>query len=191
MITSTHYRSLPGSLAVDLPIRLHEAPSSDIAMRRLTVAAILASALSAPPAIVYALFVIGEADYSSIGSAIYRFAAIGVAVIAIGTLLSKKLLPFLFRKLSRQRTITISDSHVSVREETLFGVREWREPLNDYAGLERHVYDTIDGSRQELVLSHPEPSRRVAVWVGDTVPDALITGFETILSRSTVRSRDE
>lgn len=187
MITSTHYRTLPEFHEAQLPIRLHEMPVADQSVRNALTWAALAMLLMAPVAIVYGIFVLGQANFSSIPTIIYVAAVAVLLVLLISSLSLKSILARLVRKLGRRRVVTINETLVMVREESLFGSSEWREPLAQYHGVKR---TNVHGQRQKLLLSHPDPKRQVAVWIGRRIPDSLVAGYQALLKRS-VPSGDE
>ncbi len=184
MITSTHYRSLPDFCDRQLPIRLHQAPSASNVLQSCAWAGAIAVLLIASPAVVYAIFMLGEADFASLTDSAYHVVAISLAVILMASLFAKDIFARIVRHTGCRRIITINATQVTVREETLFGSREWREPLAGYCGVEHQERATANGWQHRLVLSHPQPERQVLVWVGDQVPDVVVAGYQSLLSRS-------
>lgn len=185
MITSTHYRNLQQFSGRRLPIRLHEQPTGHDIIRRMSCVAAIAAALIAPPAVVYALFMLGEANFSSLTDTTYRLIAVFVSVLILASLFARALFRWFVHHTGRRRIITINETQVTVREKTLFGTSEWREPLASYRGVERQEKVIANGYQHSLVLSHANLDRQVPVWVGDQIPDALVAGYQALLLRST------
>ena len=187
MISSTHYQSLPNFSDRQLPIRLHERPSEDDTTQRIVFVGAIAAALVAPPTVVYALFMLGEANFSSLSGADYRPIAVSLSLLILASTFAKALFAWLLGCVGRRRIITINETQVTVREKTLFGTSEWCEPLAKYRGIEREDSDTAGGWQQRLVLTHPDRNRQVPLWIGDHIPDSLVSGYRSLLSRSARR----
>lgn len=185
MITSTHYRYLPSFPDRQLPIRLHERPTNNDLVRRVLGVSAIVFALIAPPTVVYALFILAEANFSSLTDSAYRLIAVLLSLLILISFFARALLRWFMRRTGRHRIITINENQVTVREKTMFGTTEWSEPLAGYRCVKQEEKITVDGLQQSLVLSHPKPDRQVPVWVGDKVPDALVTGYQSLLARST------
>lgn len=181
MITSTHYRMLPEFHETQLPIRLHERSVADRAVRGMLTVMSVAVLMVVPAVIVCGLFVLGQADFSTITTTMY---AGGVAILLVLLLPSLTLGSAAARKvrqLSRRRVVTINESQVIVREESLFGSSEWWEPLSRFKGVKSVG---TRGGRQKLLLAHPDSEKEVVVWIGQQIPEALVAGYEALLGRS-------
>ena len=187
MISSTHYQNLPSFSDRQLPIRLHERPSSDDTAQQIACIGAIATALMAPPAVIYALFMLGEANFSSLDSDAYRPVAVSLSLFILVSAFAKTLFAWVLGCVGRRRIITINETQVTVREKTLFGTSEWCEPLARYGAVEREESATAGGWQQRLVLSHPDPNRRILVWSGEHIPDSLVSGYRSLLSRSARR----
>lgn len=184
MITSTHYHSLPHFPENDLPIRLHEGPSNGGILRSVSLGAALTILLVAPPAIIYLVFLLVEADFSSLSETSYRHAAAFMAVVATIAAFGKRFSMEVLQRTGRHRTTTINQHQVTVRERSLFGNKEWSEPLSDYSGVRSQTRVTAKGRQEELILSHPQSNRQVSLWIGEEVPNTLVAGYKALLSRS-------
>ena len=83
----------------------------------------------------------------------------------------------LLARVNGRRKVEISRSIVAVRDEKLFGIKTWMSPLSAYKGITHRVRASLSGSRHELVLVHPDPSRSVLLMVSEYISDSEIQRF--------------
>lgn len=73
------------------------------------------------------------------------------------------------RRISSHRQLTINHSRVTVCETSLLSKSIWCEPLNSYLGLAHHVRASLSGTRHELLLIHPNPTRSLLLRTADKI----------------------
>jgi hypothetical protein len=98
--------------------------------------------------------------------------------IALAFLMTGGLLAFAVRRLAARlmRSVRIEIDSESVRVATawLLGTQRWQAPLASFAGVSHRVRSTLNGTRHELVLVHPQPARSVLIEIAPRIGDAHI-----------------
>lgn len=79
------------------------------------------------------------------------------------------------------RTVTIARDAISVRDEGPFGQKSWRQPLGAYRGIAHHVRSSLSGTRHELLLIHPDPTRTLLLRAADKISQAEIDELTVLL----------
>lgn len=74
-----------------------------------------------------------------------------------------------FARLGRSQTIKISDDSVEVEEKTVIGKNAWTIPLAEFTGISHHVRTNLSGTRQELILVHPQTSKSLLLQMGENI----------------------
>ena len=183
MIESVHY-SLGDRLGdLQLPIRLHERPAYRKTLGLLGGGLFLGALIVLPPAMMLGFLFLSETGVGSLAFGSLNALTL-IASVGLGVLVLALLVPSLARRIGRRRVITINAREVWVQEKRLFGLKEWREPLSSFSGVDRETRATIGGWQQKVVLSHRDPNRVVPVWVGEREPDGLVAGYEDLLAKA-------
>lgn len=81
----------------------------------------------------------------------------------------------IFLALTSDRLVDIRDGEVTVIDKSFFSSSTWRLPLGTYDGVAINVRTSLSGSRQEVMLVHPEAERSVVLATADHfgVPEVL------------------
>ncbi|MEQ8825763.1 MAG: hypothetical protein RIC14_15465 [Filomicrobium sp.] len=74
-----------------------------------------------------------------------------------------------FARLGRSQTIIISNGIVEVAEKTIIGRHAWTIPLAEFTGISHHVRTNLSGTRQELILVHPQTSKSLLIEMGASI----------------------
>lgn len=92
--------------------------------------------------------------------------------------------------LGSQRTVRIAQGFVTVENRSLFGTRTWTLPLNAYTGVAHIVRTSLSGARHELVLVHPNRTRRVLLCASDRLTEGDLTNAGRLLSLPLLPAND-
>lgn len=87
----------------------------------------------------------------------------------------------LLGRINRHRDVEISQHRVCVRDQHLFGSRQWDVPLNSYRGIAHHIRSSLSGTRHELVLVHPDPAQTVILMTAPMISAADISRLMALL----------
>jgi hypothetical protein len=103
---------------------------------------------------------------------------IAAAQIAVGFACVAALLAFtisrLAQRLGRSTRVEIDAETVRVVARSPLMIRRWQAPLAGFAGITHNVRATLNGTRQELVLVHPEPDRSILLEMAPRLGEARI-----------------
>jgi hypothetical protein len=80
----------------------------------------------------------------------------------------------LIQHFGRAQHIHIEAGVVSVSERGAIGCRDWNAPLSEFCGVAHHVRATLSGWRHELILVHPDRSKRLLLCASDAIPHSTI-----------------
>ncbi len=155
----------PDAPVTDLPTSLRQTPS------RAAPFILLAVALPAAVLSLFPFAMIAEhisRDQSLLTQNIGTTIAIGLAGILWLTVFAWPIALRTSRAATR-RQVELSNAHVHVTDHRLFGRQSWSEPLERYSGLTHRVRSSLSGTRHELVLVHPNPSRNVLVRASEQI----------------------
>jgi hypothetical protein len=78
------------------------------------------------------------------------------------------------QRLGRSTRIEIDAETVQVVARSLLMIRRWQAPLAGFAGISHNVRATLNGTRQELVLVHPEADRSILLEMAPRIGEARI-----------------
>ncbi len=95
----------------------------------------------------------------------------------------------LHARVNGRRNVEISRLSVAVRDEKLLGTETWTAPLASYTGVAHHVRASLSGSRDELILVHPDRARSVLLMVSEHISDADIQRFTRLLGLPQIAAR--
>jgi hypothetical protein len=77
-------------------------------------------------------------------------------------------------RLGRGTRVEISQETVRVREYSILGEKAWSAPLPSFSGVRHRVRSTLNGTRHELVLEHPDARRTLLIEIAPQISDARI-----------------
>lgn len=77
-------------------------------------------------------------------------------------------------RLGRGTRVEIGHETVRVRARGLLRDASWSAPLPSYAGIRHQVRSTLNGTRHELVLEHPDARRSLLIEIAPQISQARI-----------------
>lgn len=189
MRASTFEFISPGVPVTSLPARLELTTSRVSPLLVLTV--VLPFALLA--LIPYVMI----AQHPGALSLVWRFeTSIPLAVALLSwTLLFGWPIASALGKLGRRQTVLLKKASIRVCERSAFSSTAWSAPIPEFAGLAHHVRASLSGTRHELILVHPIPTRSVLLRVSPAISQreiddmALLLGCREIPPRIFYHSR--
>ena len=96
-----------------------------------------------------------------------------LASLILSALFFYLLIEFLIR-FGRKRTVWLSRTSVSIREQSPFGVYARWIAVSDYQGVAHYVRSTVSSQLHELVLVHPDAGSSILLHVGTEKPGQLM-----------------
>lgn len=142
----------------DLPVRIEQRTCDIATCARLTLLAGLLILLCLPYVWLGAAAAADPTVLAGITeqprSLILALAGLGLGVLLLG-------LPAYgcLQRLVWRRRITLTRMHVEVTVRSLSGTTHWGCRIADFSGLVHHARAQGSGTRQELILLHPDPKR--------------------------------
>ncbi len=88
----------------------------------------------------------------------------------------------LFSRLTWRRAVEITSESVAVRDTRSFGDSNWTAPLSSYKGIAHHTRSSLSGTRQELVLVHPDARRSVLLLTAEHISGSDISRITRLLA---------
>ncbi len=107
---------------------------------------------------------------------------VGIAFVALP-------LRHVLQRSVRERSITISNSTVSVVEIGRNSRTEWHEPLSTYSGIAHNIRTSLSGARHEVILVHPLRDRSVMVQMADRIAQSNIDVWSDLTSLPEIHAR--
>lgn len=89
----------------------------------------------------------------------------------------------LVSRFARSREISIDAGMVSVLERSVMGLRHWREPLANYAGVVHVVRSSLSSARHEVLLLHPIRKHSVLLAACDAISDQQVRDLSLMLNQ--------
>lgn len=96
----------------------------------------------------------------------------------------------LLRRVGARRIVEVDTAVVRVTEKTLWGTRQWEEPLARYRGVAHHVRASLSGLRHELVLVHESAARNVVMAEADRITNSSIERAKALLGLPELPARE-
>jgi hypothetical protein len=181
-------RITPTTPIDQLPIRLDLAGSRGSLVIALLLTMAAAALLITPFALVGSLAAFQpeaflNADVSWI-SGVQLAAAFATALV---------LLVFAIRRVrmawGRSATVEIGYGVVAVNERRFGMTHRWAVPVSDFLGVAHNVRSSLSGSRHELVLVHPDPSKHVLLGLAQAMPQQHIDRVVILLGLLEIPAR--
>ncbi len=73
------------------------------------------------------------------------------------------------------RHVTLTDTNISVTDQSLGRPLTWTAPLTTFRGVTHHVRTNLSHTRHELILVHPNPKRSLLLSIADKVTDREVS----------------
>ncbi len=108
--------------------------------------------------------------------AAFAFAGVAIWIVMFGIPAMRA-----FSRMGRSQTIRIAGGNVEVSEKTLIGHNAWRLPLSDFEGISHHIRTSISGTRQELILVHPQSTKCLLLAMDETISQNETDGLSAKL----------
>ena len=96
----------------------------------------------------------------------------------------------LLRRVGARRIVEVDSAVVRVTETTLWGTRQWEEPLARYRGVAHHVRASLSGLSHELVLVHENAAKNVVMAEAHRITHATIERAKTLLGLPELPARE-
>lgn len=96
----------------------------------------------------------------------------------------------LFARLTWRRNVEITSENVAVSDTRPFGDSQWTAPLSAYKGVAHHIRSSLSGTRQELVLVHPDSRRSVLLMTAPLITEADIAAMTRLLGRPQIAASE-
>lgn len=87
----------------------------------------------------------------------------------------------LLNRITRRRDVEIAQDCVVVRDQHIFGHKEWSAPLRSYRGVAHHIRSSLAGTSHELVLVHSDPAKTVVLMTAPQITDADTSRLTALL----------
>jgi len=91
--------------------------------------------------------------------------------------------------LTSRRLVEIRAGEVKVIDESPFSTVAWRSPLETYEGIALNLRSSLSGTRQEVVLVHPNPNRNIVLRTESQIGSGEIRELCRILGLPRVSAR--
>ena len=174
------YDRVEPPVPAQLPLRLAQTCSqrAAVALLVLVVPAALGGTVAALAVILQALL---APDARAV---VEQHPALGLEILAaISIVIYLLALPTsrLLARLSRTRTVEITDGFVRVTEGGHFRSCAWIEPLASFTGVVHHVRASLSGTRHELILVHPTRAMSVLLSVAPRTTQSEVDRVATLL----------
>jgi hypothetical protein len=89
----------------------------------------------------------------------------------------------------RSATVEIGYGVVAVNERRFGMTHRWAVPVSDFLGVAHNVRSSLSGSRHELVLVHPDPSKHVLLGLAPVMPQQQIDRVVILLGLLEIPAR--
>jgi hypothetical protein len=189
MTAKTQDRREPGPAFDQLPVRIERCPSlASVVFDLCLLCAMLAGLAS--------IFTVAVAHAVAEPRALAVLSNHPVAAVqglfGLAVLLAIVVLPVrrLLRRVGARRTVEVHADVVRVSETTLWGTRQWEEPLARYRGVAHHVRASLSGLRHELVLVHESAARNVIMAESDRITHTTIERAKALLGLPELPARE-
>lgn len=179
----------PGEPPVSLPIRIRQSPSRPTCLLMLGLV-LPAAAAFLSPFVLLAGHLVGDAGTREVmaghpGIALRLALALGIWAALFGWPIKR-----LVRGLFGDQTVEITAQGVTVTDHGPLGARVWHADMSEFRGVSHHIRASLSGSRHELVLAHPKPSRSVVLAAASRLDQSEIDNFAKVLGHVEISSRD-
>lgn len=96
----------------------------------------------------------------------------------------------LLDRVAVHRTVKIDDAIVTVTEGRNFRARTWTATLNSFTGITHHLRASLSGTRQELILVHPERDKSVLLGVSNHMLQEDIDRVAALLGQQLIPPKE-